>query len=212
MKIAGSILKINKDKEKIRELVNSGVDYLHLDVTDGIFVNNFSLPYEECLKIKQYTNIPLDVHLMVENPLSHIKQFSLLNPEFISFHLETKYDINEIINYLKERNIKIGIAINPETPLDELKKYLKDIDLVLIMSVNPGYGGQAFIESTYKKLEELNNMKSEYGFLVEVDGGIYEQEIKKLKNIDIVVLGSYITDSDNYKNQVKKIGEIIWKN
>ena len=209
MKIAGSILKINKDKEKIRELVNSGVDYLHLDVTDGIFVNNFSLPYEECLKIKQYTNIPLDVHLMVENPLSHIKQFSLLNPEFISFHLETKYDINEIINYLKERNIKIGIAINPETPLDELKKYLKDIDLVLIMSVNPGYGGQAFIESTYKKLEELNNMKSEYNFLVEVDGGVYEQEIKKLKNIDIVVLGSYITDCDNYKNQVKKIGEII---
>lgn len=207
MKISGSILKIKNNQEKINELINSGIDYLHLDVMDGIFVENISLPYNECKKI--ISKIPLDIHLMVKDPKKYINEFIKLNPKCISFHIETD-NINECINIIKEKNILVGMAINPNTNIEKILPYLELIDLVLIMSVEPGYGGQTFINNTLEKINYLNEYrnKNNLKFEIEIDGGINMDNIKKI-NSDIVVIGSGITDSENYENQVNRIKRLL---
>ncbi len=209
MKISGSILKIKDKKNKIEEIVNSGIDYLHLDVMDGIFVDNISLQYSDCNKISDLFKIPLDVHLMVKNPINYINDFTKLRPKYITFHIEAN-DIDKSINYVKKANVSIGLAINPNTKLEKILPYLEIVDLILIMSVEPGYGGQSFINNSLEKLEFLNEYrnKNNLKFEIEVDGGINIDNIKKI-NSDIVVIGSGITDSDNYKEQVNKIKRIL---
>lgn len=207
MKISGSILSIKDNDVKINELINSGIDLLHLDVMDGEFVKNYSLPYEECKKIK--SKIPFDVHLMVNDPKKYISKFINLKPKYISFHIETN-NVIENINYIKENNILVGLAINPETNIDRIIPYLDKIDLVLIMSVEPGYGGQKFIENTIEKIELIKKYRGQYNlnFEIEVDGGINNDNIKLISS-DIVVIGSSITKTNNYKEEVKKIGEML---
>lgn len=209
MKISGSILKIKNDKNRIKEIIDSGIDYLHLDVMDGIFVDNISLQYNECDKIKELFKIPLDIHLMVQNPINYIKDFIKLEPKYISFHIEAK-DIDKCIDYIKKTNTLVGLAINPTTKLEKILPYLEKVDLILVMSVEPGYGGQAFINSSLERISYLNEyrIKNNLKFKIEVDGGINIDNIKQI-NSDIVVIGSGITDSDNYKEQVNRIKGLL---
>ena len=209
MKISGSILKIKNDKNRIKEIIGSGIDYLHLDVMDGIFVDNISLQYNECDKIKELFKIPLDIHLMVQNPIDYIKDFIKLEPKYISFHIEAN-DIDKCIDYIKKTKTLVGLAINPATKLEKILPYLEHVDLILVMSVEPGYGGQTFINSSLEKINYLNEyrIKNNLKFKIEVDGGINIDNIKKI-NSDIVVIGSGITDSDNYKEQVNRIKGLL---
>lgn len=209
MKLSGSILKIKNDQNKIKEMINSGIDYLHLDIMDGIFVNNISLQYNECNEIRNLFKIPLDIHLMVQNPIDYVADFKNLKPKYISFHIETN-DIDKCIDYVKKSNILVGLAINPNTEIEKILPYLEIVDLILVMSVEPGYGGQAFINSSLERINYLNEYrtKNNLKFKIEVDGGINIDNIKQI-NSDIIVIGSGITDSDNYKEQVNRIKGLL---
>lgn len=207
MKISASFLSIKENiKENIDKLTKTDIDYLHLDIMDGKFVSNSTYTIEDIKKIINYDK-KLDVHLMVIDIKKYIDDFKCLNPEYITFHYETNYDIMNLISYIKSLNIKVGISIKPETDVKLLDKYLKYIDLVLVMSVSPGAGGQKFMPSSIEKINYLKSerIKNNYNYLISVDGGINEETIK-LVDTDIAVVGSYITNG-NYMEQVKKIKE-----
>ena len=159
MKISASILSIKENlKENISKLTKTDIDYLHLDIMDGKFVNNVTYSVEEIKNIINY-NKKLDVHLMVLDIKKYIDDFKCLNPEYITFHYETKYDIISLISYIKSFNIKVGISICPDTDVKELDKYLPFVDQVLVMSVVPGAGGQKFMESSIGKIKYLKDVK-----------------------------------------------------
>jgi len=207
MKIAASFLDIKGPiQEEVTKLSNLDVDYLHLDVMDGIFVENKTFTYEEFNDITKYSAKPKDVHLMVSDVKRYIDEFSKLNPEFITFHFEAASEVSGVINYIHEKGIKVGISIKPSTDISEIVDYLKYIDLVLVMSVEPGKGGQSFIEESTKKIEQLYNLREKqgYNYIIEVDGGINNETIKLCNKADIVVVGSYIT-KQNYEEAIKNL-------
>ena len=198
MKLSVSILGIKDDIEKIKEIEKSRADYIHLDIMDGEFVSN---------KVDMFNdyNKTLDIHLMVNNVKEYIDKYKLLNPEYITIHYEVIDNPKEIIDYIHNLGIKAGISINPSTPIESIFPYLKDIDLVLVMSVVPGKGGQTYIESSTDKINKLYELKPQYNYQIEVDGGINNETIKYVKNADIVVVGSYITKSDNYELKINEM-------
>lgn len=201
MKISASFLSSNYNLEDtIKYLDESSTDYIHVDFMDNTFVNNTSYSLKE-LEVLKNTSKKLDVHLMVSDPLKYIDYFSKLNTEFISFHYEAVNNHLEVINYIKEKNIKVGIAINPETNIDVLNPFFDLIDLVLVMSVIPGRGGQEFIYNTVNKIKELKEKKN---ILINVDGGINKDTIK-LVDTDIAVAGSYICKSDNFEERINSL-------
>lgn len=204
MKISASYLSIKDNlKENIEKLTSCDIDYLHLDVMDGLFVNNKTLPFDE-LALNLNNNKPFDIHLMVMDVIKYVDLYSTLNPMFITFHYEVGNTL-EIINYIKSKNIKVGLAINPDTEINKIIPFLPLVDLVLIMSVNPGFGGQEFIKETINKINYLANLN--YNFKIEVDGGINDQNIPFAA--DILVIGSYITNG-NYEERILKIKEKIY--
>ncbi len=210
MKISASFLSIKDNlKENIDLLTKCDIDYLHLDIMDGIFVKNKTWDISEIKNLINY-NKPLDVHLMVSDVYKYVDEYKDLNPEFITFHYEVDLDIMDIINYIKKYNIKVGLSIKPNTKVDEIIPYLPYLDLILVMSVEPGEGGQKFIIDSVdkiKKLKELKELKGDY--LIEVDGGINDSTISLVKDVDIAVIGSYIT-SGNYEEKIKSIKEKIY--
>ena len=207
MKIAASFLNIKEPiVEEVTKLSNLDVDYMHLDVMDGIFVENKTFTYEEFYNITRFTTKPKDVHLMVSDVKKHIDEFAKLNPEFITFHYEAVSEISSVINYIHEKGIKVGMSIKPSTDVSEIIDYLNYIDLILVMSVEPGKGGQAFIEDSIKKIEQLYILrgKNNYNYLIEVDGGINNETIKLCDKADIAVVGSYITKQD-YAEAIERL-------
>ena len=203
MKLSVSILSIKDDvKNNIQKLNDCNIDYLHLDIMDGLFVKNKTWDLCDIKKILPSNPKKLDVHLMVNDLKEYISSFSSINPEYITFHFEATDNPIEIINLIKSLNIKVGISIKPNTSVDKLLPYLSLVDLVLIMSVEPGYGGQQFLPSTVLKIDELANIRklNNYNFLIEVDGGINNKTICNCKNADIIVVGSYITNNDYDKS------------
>lgn len=205
MILSGSILsKDEKGINILKRFNNTDLDYIHLDVMDGKFVNNKSFSISEIKKLNDMSLKSLDVHLMVKNPEKYIKDLAMLNVSCITFHYEAAKDINYLIEYIKSFGIKVGIAINPETDINVLSEYLNNINRVLIMGVNPGESGQAFIENTFNKVKNLNDMINcnNYKTLIEVDGGINDKNIEILKQngADIVVSASFIQkDLNNIK-------------
>ena len=163
MKVSTSILSIKDNlKENIEKLDNSSTDYIHLDIMDGIFVPNSTWEYSVVRNLVEHVKKPLDVHLMVSDLDNYIKNFSQLKPDYITFHLEATDDTLKYINMIKEQGIKVGLSIKPSTSIESLKPYLNEIDLVLVMSVEPGAGGQSYIPSSTDKIIELTKLREEY--------------------------------------------------
>lgn len=209
MLISVSFLK-NKDGniETINKLNNTSCDYIHIDIMDGKFTKNKNFEYNDIEELFKDNKKRLDVHLMVEDAYSYIEDYIKLKPDFITFHIESKSDINKCIKLVKNNNIKVGLAINPDTRIYNILPYINDIDLVLVMSVVPGEGGQAFIKDVVKKINELKALQRKYKYVINVDGGINNETIK-LVNSDMIVSGSYITMSDNFNENINKLKEQI---
>ena len=200
--ISITLLSIKDDTNKIIEADNLHPDFLHIDVMDGKFVNNHvemeTLPD---LKTKR------EVHLMVYDVKSYVDYYRKYQPEYITFHYEATPNVSDTIAYIKSLGIKAGLAISPNTDVQEIIPFLKDVDLVLVMGVEPGQGGQAFIENTTNKINDLHTLreKDNYHYLIEVDGGINNQTKSKCLKADILAVGSYITLSDNYAETMRQM-------
>lgn len=209
IEVSTSLLSIKEDLyQNIKKLNNTSTDYIHVDIMDGKFVNNTSFNFDEIKKISTITSKPLDVHLMVKNPESYTEEYKTLNPKYITIHYEID-NLDKYIKQIKDNNIKIGISIKPETDVENIIPLIKEIDLVLVMSVDPGYGGQKFIDTSLDKIYNLKKYinGNKLNTLIEVDGGINNINSKKCidNGVDILVSGSYITNSDNYEEQIKKL-------
>ena len=209
MKISASFLKIQNDKEKIRKL-DLLSDYMHFDIMDGNFVSASTVSYEVMKENTSEILKPKDIHLMVEDIYSYVDTYKELSPEFITFHYEATDDVQSVIDYVKSLGIKPGISINPDTEVKVLNPYLDKIDLVLVMSVFPGKGGQEFINIS-DKLDYLNRYReiNDLNYMIEVDGGINDMTIEKVKKADMAVVGSYITDSDDYESQFERLRDAL---
>ncbi len=205
--ISVSILNSSNRLESIKKLNKTNCQYIHIDVMDGKFVKNKQFSPVEIKKTGDLSLKALDVHLMVDNPIHYLQYLSLLNISYITFHLEIKKDIYKIINEIKKYGFKVGIALNPNTKVEEVYPYLNEIDLVLLMSVPAGYGGQSFDINTIEKIKIISEKIKDQKLrtLIEVDGGINDTNIKLLKNSNIVVVGSYIINSDNYQIQIDNL-------
>ena len=206
MKLSVSLLNAEDKLFTTKKINNKEIDYFHIDVMDGKFVSQNSFSIKEIQEISNVSNKPLDIHLMVEDPSIYIEDLKeLSNINNITFHLEIDKDINKILSKIKENGIKRGIAIKPNTDINLLKPYLDNIDLILIMTVEPGYGGQPFIESSVERIKKIKELIKDYNILLEVDGGINDETIKKVSLSDIAVIGSYITTSDNMEERINNL-------
>lgn len=216
MEISTSLLNANENKivQTIYDLEVAHTDYFHIDVMDGRFVSNDTS--EKMRRFAEYlnqiTNIPMDVHLMVTNIKEYIDSYLIFNPNIISFHYETCKNSEEVykfINYIKDNNCKVGLAIKPETKIKKIEKFLSNINMLLIMSVEPGKGGQKFIDNTINKIREAKNIidKLNLETQIEVDGGINLDNSKMLKNegVNILVAGTAIMDSKDYKYVIRNM-------
>lgn len=204
--IAPSLLAadFSKLREEIIEIEKCGAEYLHLDVMDGNFVPNISFGAPVISSIRKHTSIVFDVHLMVEEPDRIIKDMVDAGADIITVHAEACKHLNRTLQLIKSYGKKTGVALNPSTPIEMIKHDLDNIDMVLIMTVNPGFGGQTFIESMVKKIKELRNLNKNID--IEVDGGINAETSKSVKEAgaNILVAGSYVFNG-NYEDKIKSL-------
>lgn len=201
-----SILGIKeKITKNIKKLDKMNIDYFHIDIMDGTFVENKTWKYKEIKKLIKHTKTKKDIHLMVKDVKKYIDEYINIKPDIITFHYEATNNHLELIKHIKEKNIKAGISIKPDTEINEIEPLLKYVDLVLVMSVEPGLGGQKYIENSTNKINELYNIRKEnnYNYLIEVDGGINNETKEKAKSADILVVGSYITNN-NYEEKINE--------
>ena len=190
----------------VKKVNKTSADFLHVDVMDGMFVSDTKFDYDTCYDVKKLSTKKIDMHLMV-NDINTVIRYASLKPYYLTFHVEILKDI-EIIKYIKKLGIKVGLAINPETRVEKLIPYLKDIDLILFMSVSPGRGGQKFKDSTVNKIKKIRSVLPS-NVLISIDGGVNDITSKLCKNADILVVGSFITDSENYQLQIEKIRKTL---
>ncbi len=204
MKVSASFLNSSNVPRDLKRLNETDVDYIHVDIMDGKFVPNKTMPFSEMKNIYKFTDKRLDVHLMVQNPEKYIPLYAELNTEYITFHVEVMDKIEEDLELIKSYGIKCGLAIKPNTPVKSLVPYLPLLDLILVMSVEPGLGGQAFLSSTHDKIKELRALLNSYHSkaLINVDGGIDNKTKKMCEDCDILTSGSYIIHSENFQEKI----------
>ena len=213
MKISVSYLSSVFDKKSTLNMIdNTSCDYLHVDLMDGKFVSKNNLNIKEVISDLQDIKKPLDIHLMVDDPEKYIDDLKVLNPMTITFHIESTTDINNTIEMIKSNGSRVGIAIKPNTDISVLSEYINKIDVILVMTVEPGAGGQRFMFNMLDKVETLNKIKQEnnYNYDIEVDGGVNEYTIikSKLAGVTIAVCGSYICHHEDFEGQVKNLRRI----
>lgn len=210
MEISTSILNALDRIEAVVKLNRTNHSYVHVDVMDGNFVSDTQFNVNEIRAINIVSNRPLDVHLMVDDPIKYVNKLNDLNIKYITFHVEVKKNISKIISKIKELGYGVGLSIKPDTDIEELIPYLKDIDMILVMSVEPGKGGQKFLNKTIDIVKKIKNIiiKNKYDIKIEVDGGIDDKTITMLDGVDIAVVGSYIIKSDNYASKINKLLKI----
>lgn len=207
MKISASFLSSQNIPFDLKKLNDTDVDYIHVDIMDGKFVSKKTMPFREMKNIYKFTDKRLDVHLMVEDPNKYIPLYAELNTEYITFHIEVTESIEENLELIKSYGIKCGLAIKPNTPVKSLVPYLPLLDLVLVMSVEPGMGGQEFIPNSCDKIRELRALLDSYhsNAVVSVDGGINSETKSLCQDCDILAVGSYIIDSDSFQQQINSL-------
>ncbi len=215
IKIAPSILSADFARlgEEIRAAEDAGAHLLHIDVMDGHFVPNITIGPPVVESIRKVTRLPLDVHLMIEDPDRYLKDFISAGADFLTVHLEATVHLHRTVQAIKEGGVKAGVSINPATPVWTLDNILGDVNLVLLMSVNPGFGGQEFITTTLEKLRLLKTKISASGSppLIEVDGGVKPDNAKVVADAgaDILVMGSAFFKSGNYASTMERLNGLL---
>lgn len=213
--IAPSILSADFSKlgDEIKSVEEAGADWIHIDVMDGRFVPNITFGPIAVKAAKRVTSLPLDVHLMIENPDQYIPDFVKAGSDLISVHVEACTHLNGTVQMIKESGLRAGVVLNPSTPLSSIEWTIEYVDFVVLMSVNPGFGGQAFIPNTLEKISALRKMieEKELSTLIQVDGGVNETSIEKisLAGADAFVAGSAIFGSQNYKETIDSFRQKI---
>ncbi|GEN57439.1 ribulose-phosphate 3-epimerase [Halolactibacillus alkaliphilus] len=215
MKLAPSILASDFSRlgEVIKETGDSDVDLIHIDVMDGHFVPNITFGPDVIKAVRSYTDIPFDVHLMVEEPDRYIKQFVEAGADIITVHVEACKHLHSVIQLIKSYGVKVGVVLNPATPVDVVDPFLAELDMVLLMSVNPGFGGQTFIKSTLEKIKQLRRKIANQCLEVdiEVDGGVTTENVKEILNAgaNVIVAGSAIYNKGNISESVREFKKHI---
>lgn len=214
-KLAPSILSADFSKlgEAIRLVEQGGADYIHIDVMDGHFVPNITIGPDVVKSLRKITNLTFDVHLMIENPDNFIEDFCKAGADIITVHQEASIHLHRTIQKIKSYGIKAGVSLNPATPVSTLKDIIRDVDMVLLMSVNPGFGGQSLIENVKYKFNDLKQMIDEYNLNIdiEIDGGVNSSNLKEVLSLgaNVVVAGSAIYKAEDVVLETKKFKEIM---
>lgn len=206
MLVSTSFLSSKNPPRDLRLLNETDTDYIHVDVMDGKFVPNKTMPFREMKNIYKYTSKRLDVHLMVVDTLEYIKKYASINSEYITIHVEGNH-VKESLLLIKSFGIKAGLALSSNTPALDLVPYLPLVDQILIMSVEPGKGGQEFIKEIVNKIKEVRVLLKEYKIhpIISIDGGINEDTISYCKDCDMVVSGSYILQDDHFQERINRL-------
>lgn len=213
--IAPSILSADFSNlsQQIKAVELGGAGLIHCDVMDGHFVPNITFGPLIVNAAKKVSSVPLDVHLMIENPDNYIEDFVKAGADYLTVHQEAAVHLNRTISLIKDLGCKAGVSINPSTPVETLSEILPFVDLVLIMSVNPGFGGQKFIPQTLTKVEKLFNLRkyNGYNYLIEIDGGVSSSNIKEISKsgVDIFVAGSAVFNADNITEKVEELKNLV---
>lgn len=215
VKIAPSILSANFSKlaDEIKDVEKAGADYIHIDVMDGHFVPNITMGPLVVEAIRPITKLPLDVHLMIENPDQFIESFVKAGADYITVHVEACKHLHRTIQYIRSFGVKAGVVLNPATPVEMIKHVLKDIDMVLLMTVNPGFGGQRFIKGVLPKIKQVKELIDEEGLNIEieVDGGINPETAKLCSDAgaNVLVAGSAIYNHEDRKKAINEIRKTL---
>ncbi len=200
-------------KNEIKMVNDSKANWFHIDVMDGVFVPNISFGTPIMNVLKKYAKKPLDVHLMIVNPDKYLEKFAELGSEVLTVHLEACNHLHRTVQKIKSLKMKAGVAINPHTPVSSLESIITEVDLVCVMSVNPGFGGQSFIDSTFQKVKDLKLLieRHKSNALIEIDGGVNSENAKKLseQGADVLVAGSFVFKSENPTNTINNLSSLI---